>query len=439
MVPALCALAVVIQAALAFTSYRSFRRSNDLEVEWLGDLQALTQTQEIFSSVKDAQGAESAYMLTGDAGYLGPYGRAIAEIVVHNARLEGLVENDPEQGRQLRKVEELTTATTSEFARGIESRKTGLETALDEAKTGRSRELMFALRRNVQEMQAGEQSRLLTNRTRWLAAEKGLTGAVLVGSSFSVVVVALLALVVAQERSRRQLAMNRLAEDYQILELFLGIAGHELRNPVSFIRIAAGFLKSEANLSGELAETVERIDQSAARAIKLTQELGDATRTRLGAGIAIHPRETDLAKLGGMVVTNFSSSHRERQLTFSSCGNCVTFADPERIEQVLTNLVENAIAYGEAHSPIELHLDGTGSAIRIEVRNQGAPIPPDVLPRLFEAFSRGSSGRYREGLGLGLYIADQIVRAHNGAIQVRSDSDSGTVFSLLFPRKTAAE
>jgi signal transduction histidine kinase len=127
--------------------------------------------------------------------------------------------------------------------------------------------------------------------------------------------------------------------------------------------------------------------------------------------------------------------HPRRTLQLSSSGDTRASLDPDRAAQVLSNLVGNAILYSPPDSPVRIALRGQEAGVVFEVHNQGPPIPEDLLPRLFEAFERG--GGSGGGLGLGLYIAQQIVEAHGGTISVTSDAASGTTFTVLWPREAA--
>ncbi|MFY0521974.1 sensor histidine kinase [Archangium gephyra] len=107
--------------------------------------------------------------------------------------------------------------------------------------------------------------------------------------------------------------------------------------------------------------------------------------------------------------------------------------DPDRLAQVISNLVGNALHHGASHTPVEVALHQEDSTLVLTVHNQGAPIPEALLPHVFDPF-RGSGGGSRQGLGLGLYIVQQILQAHGGSISVDSRADSGTTFTVRLPR-----
>ncbi|SRR5579885_211898 len=431
-VPILCLGAVLIQAILAIASYASFQQSARMEVEWLHDLRILARVQALLSNIESAETREQGYLLTGNALYADGYRQAKATIEQTFADLRALAAPDPVQAGRVVELERLTAERTASLAQDIARRHLGAAVLQQEELAHRAA-LMAEIRNVAAALEEGERTRLATSREEWSNAERRVTGTVLIGTVFSGTIIVWLAIAIGFERSRRRAALEHLADDYKLLQLFLGVVGHELRNPVSFIRIAAGFLKTEASLDGELAEAVNRIDQSAARAIKLAQELVDATRARLGSGIVIRPKRVDLGALAASVVQQFSASYPRRQITIEGGEGCLANADPDRMLQALTNLVENALRYGRPDAPIVVSARSASDGVRIQVANQGQPIAPELIPRLFDPFSRGASDKYQEGLGLGLYIADQIVRAHGGRIEVDSDRSNGTLFTIILP------
>jgi signal transduction histidine kinase len=128
-----------------------------------------------------------------------------------------------------------------------------------------------------------------------------------------------------------------------------------------------------------------------------------------------------------------------RRLTMDSVGDTSAVVDAARVAQVLSNLVGNALAHGSPGEDVRVTLDGSGPDLVLAVRNQGATIPATLLPVLFEAFQRGTgASSHPRGLGLGLYITREIVRAHAGTIEVESTDDHGTIFTVRLPRAPTA-
>jgi signal transduction histidine kinase len=156
----------------------------------------------------------------------------------------------------------------------------------------------------------------------------------------------------------------------------------------------------------------------------------------LGGGIPIDPTRFDLTDVCRQVIGETELTHPDRPLRVDMRGDLTGAWDRDRMYQVLANLVGNAVQHGEPRSSIELRIDGTETEIVIEVANRGAPIPPETLPSIFDAFRRGRTNHPSRtgGLGLGLFIAQQIVRSHDGSIAVTSSASDGTTFRVRLPR-----
>jgi PAS domain S-box-containing protein len=219
----------------------------------------------------------------------------------------------------------------------------------------------------------------------------------------------------------------------------LGVLSHDVRNPLGVILTSAGMLerqlaKAEA---GNQRAAVRRIIDNAYRIERMVHDLLDYTRTRQGRRLPIAARDADLLALCNQAADGMQVLHPERILQLSAVGNTRLRLDPDRAAQVIANLVANAILYSPKGSPVRILVDGSGDPVLLEVQNEGPPIPPETIPRLFEAFQRGDAARvgHADGLGLGLFIAQQIVEAHGGSISVRSTAAEGTTFTVRWPRQ----
>jgi signal transduction histidine kinase len=221
-------------------------------------------------------------------------------------------------------------------------------------------------------------------------------------------------------------------------ETFLGVVGHDLRFPLSVIALTASTLLREEREDARRG-ALNRIARSAGRMERMIAQLLDLTRLRVGQGIEFTPAPADLGALAATVVEQAREAAPGVDLRLEVAGDCALAGDPDRLEQVLDNLVGNAVQHGAATAPVEVKVDGTGAArVRLTVRNGGS-VPPHVLGSLFEPFrSRGGQRATRAGLGLGLYISRQLVEAHGGGLEVRSSPDEGTCFTVALPRRLEA-
>lgn len=223
-------------------------------------------------------------------------------------------------------------------------------------------------------------------------------------------------------------------------EQLLGIVGHDLRNPLNTILMAARLLLQSEGLGEKETELARMITRSASQAARLIDQLLDFTRSRLGGGIPIHTSRFDMNEVCQQVIGETEVTHPDRPLRVDIQGDLTGVWDRDRVYHLLSNLVGNAVQHGEPRSSIELRIDGGDTGVVIEVANRGAPIPPATLPFIFDAFRRGRrvDSSQTQGLGLGLFIAQQIARSHGGSITVTSTESDGTTFRVCLPRGAAA-
>ena len=242
------------------------------------------------------------------------------------------------------------------------------------------------------------------------------------------------AVAVNTDISMRMAEEAELRAALQFRDRMLGVLSHDVRNPLAVILTSAALLERQLSAPGEekLRASVRRIAYNANQIERMMRDLLDYTRTRQGRGLPIAQRQADLLPLVQQIVDDMQVLHPRRSLELSVNGDARASIDPDRAAQVISNLVTNAITYSPADSTVRIALEGLDDSVKLEVHNRGRPIPAEIMPRLFEAFERGSADR--SGLGLGLYIAQQIVEAHGGSIEVRSDAASGTTFTVRWPR-----
>ena len=219
-------------------------------------------------------------------------------------------------------------------------------------------------------------------------------------------------------------------------EQLMGIVGHDLRNPLSTVLSAAELMLQRENLGARETELVRKIVRSASLAGRLIDQVLDLTRSRLGGGIPIDPAPLDLNDVCRQVMNETELTHPDRPLRVDLRGDLGGVWDRDRLYQLIDNLVGNAVHHGEPRSPIDLRAHGEANEVVVEVVNRGEPIPAATLPFIFEAFrqARVAHPSRAGGLGLGLFIAQQIARSHGGSITVASSKSDGTTFRVRLPR-----
>lgn len=223
----------------------------------------------------------------------------------------------------------------------------------------------------------------------------------------------------------------------QSRELFLGILAHDLRTPLGAISGLAGLMAQAKNVD-RTPEFASQISVCAGRMTHMINDLIELTRVQLGTGIAINPSETDMRHLCTNVLTEMRALYPEQSFELNAEENLIGNWDEARLNQVLSNLLGNAVQHGARNATVTVTAKKVKNTIELTVHNHGPAIPKKLLPALFDSFVHGKSGfRADEGhaanLGLGLYIAKEIIDAHQGSIHVESSDQHGTMFTARLP------
>lgn len=237
-------------------------------------------------------------------------------------------------------------------------------------------------------------------------------------------------------RQKQQLArqLEELSETLRLNELFTAVLGHDLRNPLSAILNSANLLE-RVSKEDVVKQSATRMVSSGRRMSRMIDDMLDLTRARLGGGIPLRRQETDLAQIVQRVIQEAQVSFPQGRFEMRLEGELSGYWDADRLAQVTSNLVGNAIEHGDQKDPIEITLNGTRSErVTLSVTNSGV-VPAEILPHLFDPFRGGQRQLGRsEGLGLGLYIVQQIAVAHRGEVDVKTDGNR-TTFRVEVPRR----
>lgn len=219
----------------------------------------------------------------------------------------------------------------------------------------------------------------------------------------------------------------------ELREQFIAILGHDLRNPLQAV-YANSELIEKTFKDPALAAMTGRIKANVKRMSALIDDVLDFARGRLGGGIGVDITETSAVADGvNAVVKELQDGHPERQILADINVRSIVRCDLGRLQQVTSNLIGNALTHGALHSPVRVTAFADDRHLTLEVWNAGEPIPLDSVDKIFEPFWRHSTSGDRQGLGLGLHICSQIVRAHGGTLSVTSTKDAGTKFTARVP------
>ena len=214
----------------------------------------------------------------------------------------------------------------------------------------------------------------------------------------------------------------------------LAIVGHDLRSPLGAVFAGAELLEEHLREDPAAARPIRAIKNSAMRMTRIIEQLLDVTHARLGTGIPVERRDTQLQPVAAAVVEELALAYPKQRFELRGDVDVHGMWDPDRLGQVISNLSSNAMQYGLVGEPIVIELACTATTASIAVTNavRTAPIAPEAIATLFEPYRRGATAGYAQGLGLGLYIVHEIVRAHRGHIAVESTM-AGTTFKVILP------
>jgi two-component system, sensor histidine kinase and response regulator len=236
-------------------------------------------------------------------------------------------------------------------------------------------------------------------------------------------------------RHKQQLAheLREKTETLRLNEMLTAVLSHDLRSPLNAVLTSAVLIQRRST-EQPVKDTAARILSSGKRMSRMIEDMLDMARARLAGGIPLKREGAELGTLVDRVVGEVQAAFPERRVEVYKTGDLNGNWDGERLAQVVSNLLGNALQHGEADA-VTVNVDGTrAEVVTVTVSNSGT-IPADLLPELFDPFrgSQRQTGR-AEGLGLGLYIVQQIVVAHGGSVEVRSGENNRTTFTVSIPR-----
>ena len=237
-------------------------------------------------------------------------------------------------------------------------------------------------------------------------------------------------------RQKQQLALqlHERTETLHLSEMLMAMLGHDLRGPLSAILMSAMVLERRAD-NEPSRQAAARIQSSGKRMSRMIADLLDLARARLAGGIVVTPAPMELGAVFQRVVQESQAANPGRDVRWEQTGDGEGRWDGDRLAQVASNLIGNAVRHGTPTEPVRVRFDGSAAdRVEFSVANAGA-IPADLLPHVFDPFRSGRhASNASSGLGIGLYIVQQVVQAHGGTVEVRSDEAIGTEFRVVLPR-----
>ena len=233
-----------------------------------------------------------------------------------------------------------------------------------------------------------------------------------------------------QRLARSEATLLHERQTSELREQFIAVLGHDLRNPLMAVSAGTRMLARHPERAAEIAGHMER---SIARMAGLIDNVMDFARGRLGGGLGLTlTTEGSLERTLMQVVQELQATSPERSIEVTLALEAPVRCDHARVAQLLSNLLGNALTHGDASEPVQVRASARGGAFTLSVSNAGPPIPPAAIARLFQPFFRAADRPSQEGLGLGLYIACEIARAHGGTLDVTS-TPAATCFTFEMP------
>jgi len=234
---------------------------------------------------------------------------------------------------------------------------------------------------------------------------------------------------------------RQLEEATRLRDAFISVAAHELKTPISSLRLSAQLAErvlrqTDTPEQERLQRQIQTVIEQSVKLARLVEQMLDVSRVKAGR-LEIEPQQTDLVPLIRSIVEGASPKSEKHQLSFQGPESIEAVIDPLRLEQVLVNLVDNAIKYSPHGGSIHVDASERDGTIHIAVRDHGLGIPPEHRERIFEQFYQAHAGGSAAGMGLGLYISRQIAELHGGTLTAEFPEDGGSQFVLTLPKSGA--
>jgi signal transduction histidine kinase len=428
------AIACVVVSAL--TSYRALSagKATALLLRRAADTRLAIEGVESALFVSEA--SLDAWVATADEGSGARYASSRRHEVPDFAALRTLVADEPEQGTRFRQLAVRTEALFAIQDRARDAMARGDVPAARRIDRSEERDrVVQEARAIIDDMEVAEDRVLSERQAEWARSVEWTNAVMLASGAILVLLLVIAGRAVRRELARRQRDADERTRMIDVQRTLMAVVGHDLRNPLAAIHQCAALL-ARGPLAERESRHVGRIGSAARRMERLIRDLLDYTRVRAGAEIPVVPVHVDVAEVCGRVLEDLGPD-AVASVRVDAEGDLGGDWDPERLEQVIANLVTNALKHGPADAPVGVRLTGGRDGVTIEVHDAGGRLTPELRALLFEPFHRGEGGA-RGGVGLGLFVVRTLVQAHRGTIEVSSDPASGTTFTVRLPRGVAS-
>lgn len=447
-------LLVVLVLLNGFLSYDGIRSLVGDEREISQTQQVLGDLQAVQTTLDDAETGQRGYIITGNATYLQPYTTAQAAINGQLSTLTSLISTNPVQQRRLVTLGQLIHIKFAELQSSIDLEQQGQTAqAISQVQTNEGKHTMDAIRHEIGQMQTTE-NELLTDRTA--KANSNLIETVLttlIATLLSAGLLILIFFLVSHEIVRREQAVSEQkdllareqaaraeAEEAVIVrDQFLSLASHELKTPLTALLANEQMLRRRIAREGGLSERNQRslnlLSTQALRLKDLIELMLDVSHIERGQ-LVIDRTLLDLNDLVRRAVEETQLTTERHTIAFNAAPNPLPVrGDALRLEQMLQNLLQNAIKYSPRGGTIAVACEQADDMASITIRDEGIGIPVAAQEKLFDRFYRASNAdpMHISGMGIGLYVVQEIVRQHGGTITVTSAEGEGSAFTVRVP------
>ncbi len=391
--------------------------------------------EEVESALLVAGAALDAYVATGEPRHRELFLRASAKLAPALAHFGQLAANEAEDEQEFRRH----VLPQLEIFEDESAKVLALADAGDVAAARRLRQNgvgargVWEAKGAIDRLESEEEREVAHRQAAW-ASEIHVSNVVFALAMTTLfVLIALAARVVRDEIRRRERKEDELASALVLQRRFMAVVSHDLRNPLTGV-LASGWALARADLPPDAAALVRRVTSAGRRMERLIRDLLDWSRVHAGAPVPLTVCDADVYD----VCRRISEELSERQVgrvRLERDGDTHALFDPDRMEQVVANLVGNALKYSPGHATVRVRAVGLDSEVRLEVVDEGPGIPPETRKNLFEPFSSGNgSAKDGSSLGLGLFIVRTLTEAQGGHIEVHSEAGRGTAFVVRMPR-----